>query len=305
MFGGASAATADHGANPNSMLVDNFEDGVGAASPTGHWQNQYVNGVLKQVWFNGYAPEYRVNLWGGSSYGQADAFGASTYVSSLGAGDNSKGALRFGPGIFGRPADNLPTSNSPTIQNCGQVYPFVQHGMYLSPEGASGDASVFAPGVTYSNAGAQHGLMFQYKNGVLQQALTVKLILLKLYQYAYDPSTPCNAPDVFSYHQYLCQLSTNSWGQVKINFNQFVIPGTPTGEVVKALTNYGQSNQNLSLGNPSTAGSDGTLRVMAIEFDPTYGTLGTSPYSLANNAQSFLPITPVSYDFSIDNIQFY
>jgi hypothetical protein len=327
VYGGTKALSLDHTLNPNGtggvMVVDDFEDGATSSSATGHWQNEYINGQLKQVWFNGNNPKYRVNLWGGATYTQNDAFGTSSYASSLIAGYQSVGALEYGPGWLGRAT--IPSVCS-GITSCGQIYPFVQHGLYLSPQGAAGDACVVAQNQQATATGsaanwkswaANHGLEFYFQNSVPAQALQVRLELLWLYQYTYAPSTPCNNADTFSYHTHNVSPGTDGtalgggWYLIKIPFSSFKLGAYQLGEGTQVVTNgYLESHAPVSNGadlgldniftwqNQEYSYSDG-LHIMGIEFDPTaFSGTGTCS-TLANN------FSQMAYNYSIDYIAFY
>ncbi len=308
LYGGAEAGKVP------ANLVDDFNDGVNAASPTGRWQSVYVNGTLTQVWYNGTNPAYRINFWGGGTYTQADSFG-SVYMSSL----VSPGQPNL-PGVptlsgsgelqYGCPSCQYGRS-FPGGTGCGQCYPFVQHGIFLSPDGAAGDQSVEfngalrSPGADNSALGS-HGLEF-YLN-VVSNSLLVKLI--PLYLFNYSGAYPCNS-DAYQYYQATVSAPAGG-GTVTIPFTSFTLAAHgnytdasgPIGtNLFWGTNNGGKLNATNAMGQ-YTAMRDGNgnfdsptdLRLMAVEFDPNLDSGGSCP-----NGQK--PVAP--YQFEIDNLEFY
>ncbi|MGH7441071.1 MAG: hypothetical protein ACREKE_00200, partial [bacterium] len=298
-------------------LVDDFNDGSSAASPTGHWQNEYTNGILTQVWFNGSDPALRINFWGGGTYSQADAFGSQYYSQLDKPGQpNITGAPTLGTTAslqygcptcpYGRTSVYVPSGGS----SCGQEYPFVEHGLYLSPQNSGGDACVeftgACPGPTClataqgdNTTLGSHGLEFFLAPGY-NNVLMVKLI--PLYLYNYSNANPCNS-DGYAYYQYAIPGSTS--GDIHIPFTAFVLAshgnatsgGQPIGtNLMWGALNGGKLNATTADGLNYTAMVDGngnetnSLRFMAIQFDPNA------------NIGSLLQ---EQYEFSIDNVEFY
>jgi len=298
-YGGCSCenplATSNPGGGSGSShgaLVDDFEDGATSTSPLGFWKNVFVDGVLYPKYFNGYLPQYRVNLWGGGSLSSVDTFGASTYNSKLATpGDNSVGAFEY-YGTFGR-------NGTPAACTCGAIYPYDAHRIYLSNQGIAGDADVLHC-VTY--AAQATGLQFNFKpisNNLLappatSQPLNVLLILLSLETYASE--NPC-AADANAFHEYQVSGYTSGiWAPapVQIPFTALKLPSWASGPGVNPVKGVGANSG--SLANPA-AYTGGSLRVMAIEFEPWQPTgTGSCPAITFN---------PTPFDFVIDNLGFY
>jgi|GEM_PF-6022215 len=319
IYGGAQAGKVP------ATLVDDFEDGFTSRALIGHWQNVYINGILNQVWYNGNSPAYRVDLWGGGTYTQADSFG-SQYFSILaapgGGPDTSSSCLQFGSpsSMYGRTSPQL--SCAPTT--CGAIYPFVEHGMFLSPQNAAGDANVefspsgqSVPGVdNVANGGmAGHGLMITYN--VLSNQLTVKLKLLYLSNYT--NTAPCTNSDAFAFHYKVVPATGGIWSvNYKIPFSAFSLKPnfanpnytSPSGAKIGINLIYGAGATIATLADPA-ARVDGngnpinTLRISAIEFDASAPTTGPPPTLLmgCSTQQNNFPLKP--YDFQIDNVEFY
>jgi hypothetical protein len=293
-------------------LVDDFNDGGASSSPTGHWQNVYVNGTLVQVWYNGNDPAYRVDLWGGGTYTQADSFGTQYFSELASSGSNNSGTcLQFGSPstMIGRTFP--PVSCSATV--CGAVYPFVEHGMFLSPLGAAGDANVEFNAASQSVPGVDNGTMtghgLQLTYNTHTNTLEAKLKLLYLSNYT--NTAPCTNSDAYAFHYFVLPDTGGAWSTYQIPFNKFSLkPNFPRG----TYTANGQPiGTNLIWGSSANAGTladpaarvdgngdpIGTLRISAIEFDATE-TGGTGTCSTTVNNFTQLP-----YDFDIDNVEFY
>lgn len=322
IYGGAEAGEA----GPN--LVDDFNDGASSNSPTGHWQNVFVGGLLKQVWYNGNDPSYRINFWGGGTYTQADSFG-SVYFSKLGVGagdplflNTPNAGLQFGCPTCGYGRTVPPIVCGPT-NDCGAEYPFVQHGMYLSPQGAAGDAGVEfnlvggaevpTSGLSTASLSGSHGLQLDVY--AVTNALQVKLKLLYLVNYT--NSVPCTYTDTYQFHEITVALpNPNGWNiGYRIPFGSFKLPvsngktasigGTPIPSTEGVARVYGTGTGAGTLANAAAwvdgnGNPTGTLRISAIEFDPAAAG-GTGSCSTTNNIFE----TSLPYDFLIDNVEFY